>query len=790
MIQTNKAGHPGFLLGCLFACFASGQSMKLDERPKVPGEWGYRPAHGAIIRTTPPAFSWRPQKGLQWSLQVSRSKTFDALAYQRDGIQWNVHCPAIALSPGTYAWRYRGLGIPGKKAQPPMKATNWSRTRTFTIARDAVSLSLPEKEDLLARIPEGHPRLFLRPEDLPRLRALAKGSRKAQYDALVKSAEKLLRSPPATEEPPTYPAGMVRGSDGWRKMWWGNRNRVIAVLNGAATLGFTWLLSGRDAFGQQARTLLMACAAWNPKGSTGYRYNDEAGMPYNYYFARTYSFINSLLTDEEKAICRRVMTIRGDEMYRHLCPSHFWRPYGSHRNRAWHFLGEMGIAFHREIPQAADWTWFGANVFFNTYPVWCDDDGGWHEGASYWSSYQHRFTWWADVMRAALKIDAYRKPYYSQAGYYAMYLMPPGKKGGGFGDLTASRTSRHFRSIMTTLAAQSGNGHWQWWVQKNGGPSPQDGYVGFVRGLLPEVQPAPPVGLPSSRVFRGTGQAFLNSNLENALDGVQVAFKSSPFGTQSHGYEANNAFLIAGYGRRLLIRSGYRDHYGSAHHRNWMWDTRSVNNIKVNGLGQKKRHSDALGAIVSFKTTPAVDMVSGEAGAGYEYAPSSGKKGSPLHHYNRTILFAKPDLVVIFDRLHAKEKATFEFMLHGLKKFQVLDAQHVVQANQGVFCGIDFVHPAGLAFQQTDQYDPNPRPRIKLREWHLTATAPGKRERIQFITVYRIKQGAPPKAPPVDLKETDAAYQLHTVFSKGTLQLELPKAVNDAVRWQFTPTHP
>jgi len=71
-----------------------------------------------------------------------------------------------------------------------------------------------------------------------------------------------------------------------------------------------------------------------------------------------------------------MMKIRGDEMYRHLYPRHLWRPYASHSNWAWHFLGEIGIAFAGEVEGAKDWVWFAANVFFNVYPVWSDDDGG------------------------------------------------------------------------------------------------------------------------------------------------------------------------------------------------------------------------------------------------------------------------------------------------------------------------------------------------------------------------------------------------------------------------------
>ena len=126
-----------------------------------------------------------------------------------------------------------------------------------------------------------------------------------------------MKNPPPSSEPPLYPEGTVRGSDEWRAIWWGNRTYTIRLLNSAATLAFTRLLGGNDAYGQKARELLLAAAKWDPKGATGYLYNDEAGMPYNYYFSRTYTFVNDLLTDAEKKVCRRVMKIRGDEMYNH-----------------------------------------------------------------------------------------------------------------------------------------------------------------------------------------------------------------------------------------------------------------------------------------------------------------------------------------------------------------------------------------------------------------------------------------------------------------------------------------
>jgi hypothetical protein len=636
-------------------------------------------------------------------------------------------------------------------------------------------MPMPPREQLLERIPKAHPRLFLRPENLGHLRELAKGELKGKYDELVKQCEELLANPPSTEEPPRYPEGTVSGSEEWRKIWWGNRVYTIKVLNGAATLAFTRLLGGQEEYGLEAKRILTECAKWDPRGSTGYTYNDEAGMPYNYYFSRTYTFINDLLSEEEKQICQRVMKIRGDQMYRHLYPRHLWRPYASHSNRAWHFLGEIGISFAGEVEGAEDWVWFAANVFFNVYPVWSDDDGGWHEGVSYWASYQLRFTWWADIMREALGINAYDKAYYSKAGYYAMYLMPPGKIGGGFGDGAARRNASRTAPLVSVLAAQAQNGHWQWWVEQNGGPEPTGGYVGFIRGAFGKVKAIPPDDLPTSRLFEGIGQAFLNTNLTDAREGVQVLFKSSPFGTQSHSNASNNSFVLWAYGQRLLIRTGHYDSYGSDHHKGWVWSTRSLNNITINGKDQKRRSAEAFGEITDFRTTPTMDIVVGEAGKSYE--------DGLLDRYTRSIIFVKPDLVVVYDRLEAKEASTYEYWLHAINKIAVEDQHNIQVRAEDVACDIDFLAPVDLSFTQTNQYDPKPRERFKLLEWHLTGKTTGKKKSVEFVTLYRphrTKEHVPNKA---SLEKIKGGYALKVKLSDGEFSALLPtddKAVLEA----------
>jgi hypothetical protein len=223
--------------------------------------------------------------------------------------------------------------------------------------------------------------------------------------------------------------------------------------------------------------------------------------------------------------------------------------------------------------------------------------------------------------------------------------------------------------------------------------------------------------------------------------------------------------VLWAYGQRLLVRSGYYDLYGSEHHRNWVWSTRSVNNITVNGQGQRKRTAEATGKIIAFKTTPTMDIVVGEAGGAYE---------PPLERFTRAIIFVKPELVVIYDRLEAKEPSTFEYWLHAVNKINVKDQYNINVQNDNVVCDIDFLMPSGLSFTQTDQYDPNPRPRVKLREWHLTATTAQKKNQMEFVTLFRphrIQGQVPTKA---ELETIDGGYALKVKLDNGDFTALLP----------------
>jgi len=739
-----------FVASLLLLSATSASASPLDDGPARPGEWGFRPADGATLAVTPPGFAWRPQKKAS-SYEIEVRGQDGPRLYR--GIGFSVFCPPEPLPPGDYTWRYRSVTGNGERSP-------FSRARRFTVPRNAAAFPLPGRKELLARIPEGHPRLFVRPEDLPSIRDRAQGGGKQAFRNLVRHCERLLKTPPSTDEPAKYPEDMVRKSEAWRKRWWGNRVKTIRVLESAATLAFTGRVSGREDFRDLAERLLLDAARWDPRGATGFFYNDEAGMPFAYHFSRAYTFLHDRLSETERETCRDVMRVRGRDMYARLHPHHLWRPFSSHANRAWHFLGEVGIAFLGEIPEAADWVWFAMNVFRCVYPVWCDDDGGWHEGMSYWMSYIGRFTWWAEVMKTAVGIDAYDKPYFSQVGYYPLYMMPPGHRGGGFGDLCARRRSSHAVPLMAVFAAQAGNPHWRWYVEAHGKRPALPGYIGFLHGALPSVEPEAPADLPASRLFEGTGQAVLNETILRAEDNVQVLFKSSPFGSQSHGYEAQNAFLVNAFGERLFIRSGRRDIYGSEHHRNWMWHTKSVNSVTVDGKSQKKRSRLARGEILEFHASEALDYVSGEAGSAY---------GDRMKQFTRRILFVKPDLVLIFDTLIASAPATFEWRLHAPHPLTRHGGGTARTEGKNAAARVDFLWPDTLQVSVTDRFDPPPRPRIRLTEYHLTAATPVPSRSASFVTAIRIRRAEDEESAPLSLTREPAGFLVEGSCRTGEL---------------------
>lgn len=738
MRLTRRIMTSCLLLGILLLPASWAAELRVANRQPAPNEVGYRPADGSTALLNPPSLIWLHEKAAErYAVEWSRDKDFHQ-KQSAEGFVWNTYTHHSPWEPGTYYWRYRFAAKEGAWS-------DWSLVRSVVIPTEATAFAMPTREQQRARVPQAHPRLFLRPEDLPRLRELATGQLARRFQPLRAEADRIIKAGP-TPEPEHLGSARDKENEELVKYWWPNREQTERACREAETLAFVYLMTQDRKYGEAARRWVLHLASWNPDGPTNFQLNCEAGKPMLFRPARAYDWAHDMFTDEDRAKIHAMTSRRiGDawnsgEVGRGV--GHLNSPYGSHANRVWHKVGEAGIAFLGEIPEAETWLDYAVNKFHACYPVWADDDGGWHEGVSYWSGYMSKAVWWLQVARSALDIDGLKKPFFAKVGDYPLYIAPPGSPNSGFGDLAFRPPSRGAGAFLEYHIRMKGQqpdgdhaGYWRWWTEQ-WGMSGQEGILGFLYAAslppLPELRA--PSDLPQSKVFLGIGVASLHTTLLDSRDDVHFLFKSSPFGTQSHGHNPHNTFQLNAFGESLLTTCVYRDLHGSKFHYQWAHSTIAHNGVLVDGEGQIKHTPAPHGRIVVSELNPEWDYIVGDATDAY---------GGRLERYQRHVVFVKgtaadadsQPFIVLVDDLRAKQPATYQFLLHALRAFQVDESSgrlDVQQPRAGV--EVQYLSPAPLQYRQWDGYTPPPS-REFPNQWHVEASTRDKQQEQAVITV-------------------------------------------------------
>lgn len=709
----------------------------VSNRPAAADEWGYRPADGSSVRLNPPSLTWVLEpKAKTYDVQWAREGSFRE-ASLAEGVPWPTYTHSEPLAPGVWHWRYRYRTADGP-------TSGWSVARRFEVPEGAVAFPMPTRVQQRERVPAGHPRLFLRPEDLPRIRkATAEGPAAREFQALRREADRILKAGP-TPEPEHLGSARDKDNAELVKYWWPNRVQTEKACSEAEILAFVGLITGEKAYTEGARRWVLHLASWDPDGPTNMRLNCEAAKPLLYRLPRAYDWAYDALSDADRAVVRNVMARRiqdaweSGEVQRGV--GHLNKPYNSHGNRVWHKIGEAGIAFLGEIPEAETWLDYAVNKFYACYPVWSDDDGGWHEGVSYWSGYMGKAVWWLQVSRSALGIDGLKKPFFAQVGDYPLYIAPPNSPNAGFGDLAYRPPSSGVGGMLEYFIRASADrpegahgGYWEWWAEqwKMG---EQRGVLGFLyRTNLPARPKAkPPTDLPSSKVFHGIGVASLHTTLLDSRDDVHFLMKSSPFGSQSHGHNPQNTFQLNAYGEALLVPCGYRDLHGSRFHYEWVHSTAAQNGgVLVDGQGQDRHVARPQGKIVAEQIGPGFDYVAGDATAAY---------GGRLERFVRHVVLVKGEslpgpVVVIRDELRAPEPSTFGFVSQALAPFEVDERAATLSVgakHAGVV--VQYLAPGGLTFRQSDGFEPKPTSEFP-NMWRVEASTREKAAALDLVTV-------------------------------------------------------
>ncbi len=692
------------------AVLQADEAPPLDRSPRS-NEVSYRPSGGDEVAANPPAFVWLPHSGVErWRLQYSTSSDFapDRTVTVED-LEWTIHVPRETLAPGDWYWRYGDAD--GEVS---------SRIREFTIPDDAVDFPYPGVDALVERIPQTRPRAYYCPETVAEIR----GDRERfawLVDPVVRSAEAVLgREEPLFEEPrpwDEYEDWRTKYNETWRAMRPYTRGMEICAR--------AYLFTGDERFAAEAKRRLMHFMTWDVDGPSSVYWPTELGMDIAEHAPRTFDWIYETLSEEERAVCldvlgRRIRQV--NQMHRGM-PFES-RPFSSHPGRMIGFAVEGGIILAHDIEDAPEWLDYTLQVLWSVYPAWGFDDGGWHEGISYWSSYMGRmFRVVAELDRLGIPLKD--KPFFQNTGDFGLWAAYPHRQHRAFGDGYEGRIGRGQGNLMYTLSSLYGNPYYRWYAeQMGGGPSgPEAWYV-----HRPDLEPEPPTDLPLSHAFYDVGLVAMHSQLDQPEENVLLLFQSNPFGAISHNHANQNALVLEAFGEPLAISSGYYQNYGSPHHREWVWETRAHNAILVNGQGQATRRADSRGRIVAHLETGDWAYALGDAVEAYR-----GRLDRSFRH----ILFARPDYLVVVDDLAADEASTYQWLLHAKESMQLEpEAGRVTLGRGEARLRVEFIAPSELELSQTSGWDPMPdRPEAAPPQFHLTASTVEPAETSRFVTV-------------------------------------------------------
>jgi len=732
---------------------------QIDKSPK-PKQLPYSPADGSITKLNPPPFAWVPVEPIEgdfkYILQISKDKEFKTNIITRRGIDISIYALEEPLEPGEWYWRYGveggdgewfwryGLekGINDYDTYPTLLPGNiiYSKARKFIVPPDAKIWSFPGIKYVMNHIPKSRPRLFILKDEIGYFRYRAMyGDLKDLASEIIRDCDEHLGEALISEVPYT--------KDILKFLKTPNVNVGAKYqdetcpysryfMNKMENFGLSYLLTGDEKYGDEAKRRIMHFFSWDPEGSTSYYGNNEAAMWMIYKGMSTYDWTYHLFSPEERERVEKTMKYRLTYMYNHLKYKNIYHSYNfqSHPARMSSFLAEGALCFAHEWKEARDWLNYVLTVYWNLYPTWGKDDGAWHEGPSYYNLYMTVGLHFILALRKATGINLIEKEFYKNTPYYIIYSNPPYAKHSPFGDVQhqpPNKTSPEYELInrgelMYQLSTLLSNPYARWYAEYTGsGPGRN------IMGILlkdDRIKAKNPSDLSQARYFPGVGLVSLHTNLGNVDEDVHFLFHSDPYGAISHARPDENAFTLEAFGDALAIASGYYPWWNSEHNKKWSYRTRAANCITVDGgQGQAFQDPTVPGKIVKFESNDLYDYTLGDASATY--------KGL-LDKFHRHVIHIKPGIFFLFDDLSAPKPVTFEWWLHTLSKMNIDENNKIVNvAQRNARLKVQFLQSEKLSFTQIKGFPDAPPEHGEKDHYHLIASTRSKVKKSNYITM-------------------------------------------------------
>lgn len=759
------------LAALLSATAASAQlpaaEKQLDRQTLHPRfrEWA-APTGGVVVTQNPPALLWPSQgdaKQVQYRVRLAQDSTFTQ-ATVSEPFEWAAYTCHKPLSEGRWYWQW-STAKPG--AEP-----RWSEVNSFTVDASARRFETPTGEELLRRIVSTpHHRLYVSREKVEALRKRALNDPEAQL--LVTTARKKL-------DMDFVPVAPTRPRDTTGMTAFQKRNMINfmyhkfgeVVTAPAVDFSLAYLLTGEEVFARAAvKHALYAAKLPVDSDATSEDFNRSAIM---YGLAVAYDTAYDFMTPEQRAEVLEAIRVRGERFYKnyvkdfetHSMDNHVWQ----HTFRNFLFAA---IATAGDLPNAGKWVRYGYEVWCSRFPILGGDDGGWHDGCSYFEANVVTFVYVPFVLSRLTGVDFFDIPWYRNLPSFLINSFPKNSFATGFGD--------DYEKLKTPPAQQMGfadalarelkSPEARWYADQLIGDDPQELYKAktfrlyriLTDNAIDCVKPEAPKP-NTSRFYPDAGFSLMHTDAADARQDLMAAFFALPFGSTGHAHAAHNGFTINYGGRELFSGTGYYSNFNDKHTL-MHYRTRGHNTILVDGMAQVIGEN-GYGWLARFADNEAMTYTLGDATQAYDsirtpfwidrmkqsevdYTRENGFGDPGVTRFRRHFVLLKPGIIVIYDELAAKNPVTWTWLLHGYNRFEKL-SDTAVQTSNGAASGrMDLFTQGALGTKVTDQFF-SPAINWKKRtgengklydyanQWHAEFETGSKSAAKRFLAVFRI----------------------------------------------------
>ncbi|OMF78676.1 DUF4962 domain-containing protein [Paenibacillus glucanolyticus] len=773
----------------------------------------YQPDEETKLLENPPRFTWMPGQleNDRYMLQISSSPSFETeVTTTIAPIPYNLYTLDHALEPGTYYWRYALLiGEQARyTAEDGNSCSSWSQSRMFHVPEGLPKTPLPGRAARYEGTDTGHPRLWLDARGVEEFRERLRndddycGWRTFYEKSVVPWLDK-----PLIPEPERYP-GNKRVAKLWRKMYMDCQETLYAIRH----LSVAGVILQDETMISKAKAWLLHAASWDTEGTTSRDYNDEAAFRMVGAIAWGYDWLHDVLSADEIDLVRGVLLRRTEQVAFHIMERSKIHhvPYDSHAVRSLSsVLAPACIAMLHEEARAQAWLDYTLEYYACLYSPWGGEDGGWAEGPLYWTTGMAFVIDALNLIRNYVSIDFYKRPFFRRTGDFPLYCSSPDTIRASFGDQSylGEPVSLKTAFNIRQFAGITGNGHYQWYFEQvaSADTDPDTKFYNYgwwdfrfddmlYRHDYPQVEAVPPsVAVPSVldhtseskdgplqavKWFRDIDWVAMHHRMDDPDEHIMLLAKSSRYGSMSHSHGDQNGFLLHAYGEPLAIESGYYIAFGSTMHMNWRRQTRSTNNILIDGHGQYAGKDKVLCMEAGGK----VERVDASPGYGYTRmnATQAYRENVPyLERYVREIYFFDEDYFVIVDTVDLVKPASIEWLFHTLNRMKLSGQTFRVMGDKAEMEGRFVYSSSGdLSLHQHNQFtDVEPEEIEGLdNQWHLHAkTKSAQSHRIATLLVPMKKDES--KYVSYFLDDQDHGVHIYFTNEDGkTRKVEVPKA--------------